>query len=113
VRDDRTGEWRLSSGAYSPTADGLVSVDLEQLLAEDGLSPLTMYPALDRNVAAATHLVSDLRALNLDVVHDPTIRNWYHGGISGIKRSHKQKLSKSAGFLVPIDPVEAQKLHDA
>jgi len=113
IKDDLTGEWRLSSGAYSPANDKLVSVDLEQLLAEDELPPLAMYPALNRSVAAATHSISELRGSNLDVVHDPTNKNWYHGGISGITNKKMQrKLAESAGFLVPIDPTEAQKLKD-
>lgn len=113
VVKDSTGKWRLSSGAYSPTDDGLVSIDLEQLLVEDELDALFMYPALDRNVAAASHSVLSLRELNLDVVHDPMPRNWYHGGISGIStKAIQRKLAKSAMFPVPIDEAEAQRLYD-
>lgn len=113
VKDSATGKWRLSSGAYSPTDDGLVSVDLAQLLTQDDLDALFMYPALDRNVAAASHTVSSLRVLNLDVVHDPIPKNWYHGGISGVStKAIQRKLAKSAALHVPIDEVEAQKLHD-
>jgi hypothetical protein len=110
---DSTGRWRISTGAYSPTDDGLVSIDLEQLLAEDDLDALFMYPAIDRNVAAASHTVAGLRALGLDAVHDPMLKNWYHGGISGISnKAMKRKLVESAVELSPIDQLEAQRLYD-
>jgi hypothetical protein len=113
VKDAATGRWRISSGAYSPTDDGLVSIDLEQLLAQDNLNALFMYPALDRNVAATSHKVANLRALHLDAVHDPMPKNWYHGGISGISnKAIQRKLAKSALELSPIDQVEAQRLYD-
>lgn len=114
---DATGNWRLSSAAYSPSSDGLVSVDLAQLLIEDQLHILFMYPAVSRNVAAASHKVSALRELGLDVIHDPVLKNWYHGGISGIKNSNagkriQRQLARSASFPVPINQVEAQRLYD-
>ncbi|GAA5264414.1 hypothetical protein ACOSOMT5_P0837 [Acidiphilium sp. MT5] len=114
---DASGEWVLSSAAYSPSRDGFVSVDLEQLLIEDGLNAKFMYPAVNRSVAAATHTVSALQELNLAAVHDPIAKNWYHGGISGIDRSNRgreirRQLAKTASFLIPIDQIEAQKFHD-
>jgi len=114
---DASGTWRLSSAAYSPSSDGFVSVDLEQLLIQDQLTSLFMYPAVNRSVAAASHKVSLLRTLGLDVIHDPITKNWYHGGISGIKNSTagkriRRQLAASASFLVPINQIEAQRLYN-
>lgn len=111
---DETGKWRLSSGAFRPTRDGLVSVDLEQLLVADGLSPILMYPAVDQAVAAACLTVGSIRLENLVVDHDPVPENWYHGSISGnFTKGIRRKLATAAEFLVPINEAEAQRLLDA
>jgi hypothetical protein len=110
IYNDLTG-WRLTSAAFEPTDDGLVSVDLEQLLTEDGLPPLAMYPAVTKSVAAATQTVAAVRGHNLEVIHDPVCNNWYHGGISGKPtKSVRRKLAATAGFLVPINEEEAKRL---
>jgi hypothetical protein len=91
-----------------------VSVDLEQLLAEDGLPLLFMYPAVHNNVGAAAHPISLLREKRLDVLHDPIKTNWYHGGICGnLTKSIKTTLAKSAEPLIQIDEAEAERFWNA
>jgi len=113
VQDQLTGQYVLSSAAFKPTSDGLVSVDLEQLLDQDGLDPLAMYPALDRHVAAAAHTAGHVTSLGLTVCHDPTKKNWYHGGIGGkFTGKISRDLASGADFLIEIDQAEADRLFD-
>jgi len=114
VFDAALGRWRLSSKAFGPSsADGGLSVDIEQLLVRDGLHVLTMYPALDRAVAAAANTVAQLRAFGLELHHEPTRTNWYHGGARGKFQPRVRKgLAASCVELIPIDQNEARRLYE-
>jgi hypothetical protein len=59
--------------------------------------------SLPRYVGAVSLSIGQIRAHGLGVHHDPVSENWYHGAISGIKKSTKEKLRKSAAEIVPLD----------
>ncbi len=66
--DKASGRYRISSKAFGPSSsDGALSGDLEQLLVEDGLDPLALYPSVDRAVGAASLTIGDIQALGLSV----------------------------------------------
>jgi len=109
VLDKASGRYRISSKAFGPSSsDGTLSGDLEQLLVEDGLDPLALYPSVDRAVGAASLTIGNIQALGLSVEHQPVNRNWYHGGVRGIKTKHKKQLMNAATEIVPIDQAEAK-----
>ncbi|MBV8140882.1 MAG: hypothetical protein JOZ60_02425 [Verrucomicrobia bacterium] len=58
---------------------------------------------MPRYVGAASLSIGQIRGLGLGVSHDPVSENWYHGAISGIKKSTKEKLRRNAVEIVPID----------
>lgn len=111
----------MSSKAFGPSSDdGCLSGDLEQLLAEDGLSELTMYPAVGRAVAAFSlkiQLICEHEwTYGVGVKHDPVRENWYHGSIFGVglkKKKLKESFRLLAEEMVPIDEVEATRLDPA
>lgn len=111
VLDKNTNLYRLSSAAFGPSRhDKRLSGDLEQVLADDGLERLTLYPAVDRAVAAAAITVGQFRKLSCDVDHDPNYSNWYHGAATGTKKnSIRKKLLDVAKMVVPIDQEAAKQ----
>ena len=112
VRDERTGKYRVSSKAFSPSsADGGLSGDLEQLLIGDGLSATAMYPAVQGAVGAAAIAIGRIRDAGARPEHDPVWHNWYHGSVFGITSGVKKRLNKAASEIVPIDQAEAARLH--
>jgi hypothetical protein len=112
VRDERTGRYRISSKAFSPSkADSKLSGDLEEILVSDGLSPIAMYPAVRNPVGAASLTIGQIRAAGAQVEHDPATWNWYHGSVSGTKaRKVKQALVEAALEIIPIDQARAAEL---
>lgn len=112
VHDERTGHYRISSKAFSPSSgDGGLSGDLEQLLIDDGLSATAMYPAVRGAVGAAAIAIGQLRAAGARPEHDPVWQNWYHGSVFGITSGIKKKLHKAASEIIQIDQAEAARLH--
>lgn len=112
VPDERTGRYRISSKAFSPSkADGKLSGDLEEVLAADGLSPTAMYPAVRDPVGAASLTLGQIRAAKAEADHDPATWNWYHGAVSGTKAKRvKQSMVDAAVEIIPIDQVRAAEL---
>lgn len=110
VRDERTQQWRVSSGAFSPTGDGFLSVDLEQLLEQDAKPLDFKFPRLPRVVALVAHRVENYRTRGLAVHHQPRPLNYYHGGVEGpISKKDKRQLAQTAEFIRPIDEKLAEK----
>ncbi len=117
VFDELKGRYRVSSKAFGPSSDdGCLSGDLEQLLAEDGLPELTMYPAVGRAVAAFSlkiQLICEHEwTYGVGVRHDPVRENWYHGSIFGAalkKKKLKESLRLLAEEMVPIDELEPNR----
>jgi hypothetical protein len=109
--DHGTKTFRVSSAAYTPTDDGAVSVDLAQLLREDGLSLDSLYPSMASAVGLVSHPVSAIRDEELAVQHDPVVENWYHGGLTGnFTKKKRRKLASSCNAVVAID-TEAARRH--
>lgn len=111
VRDDRTKEWIVSSGAFSPSQNGFMSVDLEQLLCADGKAMEFLFPNLPRAVALVAHVLGDYLDRGLMVDHQPIPLNYYHGGVSGkLTRGVRRKLAESYEVICPIDVEQAEAL---
>lgn len=103
LKDD--GSWRVSSGAFSrssPTNDprSYASVDLERLLAKEGVNPIYRLPNPNQGVAAI--LVEHIREIELLVGWVPLPDNDAHCGIWGAlnKKSIGNKLAKVAMLIV-------------
>ena len=111
----------MSSKAFGPSSDdGCLSGDLEQLLAEDGLSALTMYPAVGRAVAAFSLRVQSICecefTYGVGIKHDPVTENWYHGSVfgGGLKKKKLKEIFRAlAEETIPIDQEEATRLDPA
>jgi hypothetical protein len=111
--DKHLGRYRISSKAFSPSStDNSLSGDLEELLKVDGLPATAMYPAVEHYVGAAALKVEDIRALGLEVEHQPVQTNWYHGGIVKIRDSHKKKLEKISREIIQIDQEKSKRFDD-
>src|SRR5690348_4698189 len=67
--DTAKGLVRVSSGAYSESSDGGMSVDILRWMAEDGLDEC--HYLADETVGATRIRVGDLRAVGLQVGWDP------------------------------------------
>jgi len=93
--------------AFRPSKkDKMVSVDLEQLLIEDGLDGTTLYPHLDRSIGLYALFVHELATLGLDLVHAAIPTNWYHGGVAGDglqKHKISKKLATACRPIIPIN----------
>jgi hypothetical protein len=112
VFDEHKGLYRISSKAFGPSSsDGSLSGDLEQLLVRDGLTATAMYPAVDRAIGAAALTVGQICKHGPTVHHEPVQKNWYHGGVRGIRSSTKKKLLGDAVEIVPIDQAQAASWH--
>jgi hypothetical protein len=85
---------RVSSGAYSESSDGGMSVDILRWMAEDGLDEC--HYLADENVGATKIRVSDLRAMSLNVGWDPDGGHDHHGAVWGVKQSHRRKIARIA-----------------
>jgi hypothetical protein len=92
--DPDKGVTRVSSGAYSESSDGGMSVDLVRWMAEDGFPEL--YYLADDTVGAKRIRVGDLRDLGLQVGWDPDGGHPHHGAVWGIKQSHRRKIARAA-----------------
>jgi hypothetical protein len=95
--DIEKGIVRVSSGAYSESSDGGMSVDILRWMAEDGLHE-TFYLA-DETVGATKIRVGDLRAMGLKVGWDPDGGHLHHGAVWGIKQTHRRKIAKAASTV--------------
>lgn len=99
--DDGTKSFRISSAAFRPSKqDKSVSVDIGQLLLEDGLAEDALYPALKQAVGLCAVSVQFIRELGLELHHDPLCTNWYHGGIRGNFNSKNPVTRKNGSKML-------------
>lgn len=111
VFDEATQEWRVSSGAFSPSRDGYMSCDLEQLLTDEGRDVDALFPNMPRAVGLVAHEVSEYRNRQLSVDHQPLAENYYHGGVGGRwTKAIARYLSKNYRTIVEIDQEKAAAL---
>jgi hypothetical protein len=80
---------RLSSGAFSESSDGGMSVDLEEWMTADGLT--TLHYITDPSHGAVRINVGRLRALGFKVGWDPDSGHKHHGCVWGINGPKKRK----------------------
>jgi hypothetical protein len=86
---------RVSSGAYSESSDGGMSVDILRWMAEDQLDEC--YYLADETIGATKIRVGDLRALGLQVGWDPETGHVHHGAVWGIRdQKQRRKIAKAA-----------------
>jgi hypothetical protein len=92
--DRATGVTRVSSGAYSESSDGGMSVDILRWMLEAQLDEL--HYLADDTVGATKIRVKDLREMGLKVGWDPDGGHPHHGAVWGIKQTHRRKIAKLA-----------------
>lgn len=85
---------RVSSGAYSESSDGGMSVDILRWMADGSLDECHYLP--DETAGATKIRVGDLRAMGLQVGWDPDSGHQHHGAVWGIKQSHRKKIARIA-----------------
>jgi hypothetical protein len=85
---------RVSSGAYSESSDGGMSVDILRWMANDRLDEY--FYLADETIGATKIRVSDLRAMGLQVGWDPESGHKHHGAVWGIKHRHRRKIAHLA-----------------
>jgi hypothetical protein len=96
--DDGAGGRRLTSGAYTESSDGGMSVDIEEWMVADGLSSL--HYVTDPTQGAARINVGELRKLGLKVGWDPDGGHNHHGAVWGLSGSKKRRqVAKLAATL--------------
>ncbi len=89
LHKDADGTVRLSSGTFSESSDGGMSVDIEEWLVADGLDPL--HYVLDQRHGAVRLDVGRLRELGFQVGWDPDHGHSCHGAVWGIGNGSKRK----------------------
>ena len=92
--DEARNVVRVSSGAYSESSDGGMSVDILRWMAGDHLDEC--YYLDDERMGATKVRVGDLRALGLLVGWDPDNGHPHHGAVWGIKQAHRRKIARGA-----------------
>ncbi len=92
------GMRRLSSGAFSESSDGGMSVDLEAWMRPDGLEPL--HYVTDPTHGAVRLNVGELRKLGFQVGWDPDSGHNYHGAVWGIAGSKQRRLVQKVAATV-------------
>jgi len=80
-----------------------MSVDLEQLLHEDGKPTDALFPNVPRAVALVGHTVEQYKAKACNAHHQPLDENYYHGGVDGKLEKARRWLSKNYVEIVPVD----------
>jgi len=107
---DKDGKLRISSMAYKASSgrNGGISIDLKQLIEQDGLDPRE-YVTTPRWMGSVLFKVADLRTLEFKVGYDPLESpepNPYHGEVWGnFSRSQVRKLQNLAVWFVDIPDV--------
>lgn len=87
---DAAGGRRLSSGAFSESTGGGMSVDIESWTIAEAL-PSLHYLRSPQSGAVRLN-VGALRQLGLKVVWDPDHGHMHHGAVWGIKSSSRRKI---------------------
>lgn len=112
---DSPSGYRVSSAAFKPGTDGSISVDLEEMMALDGVEVTAKFPSLPRAVGLVAHEICTIRKHGAEVSHVPLLENPYHGEIRmpGLSKSQIRKAARSLAetceILVGIDADEASK----
>jgi hypothetical protein len=83
-------EGRLTSGAFSESRDGGMSVDIEEWMAAAGLGPLHYVTNPDHGAVRLSVLA--LRGLGLKVGWDPDTGHQFHGAVWGIKSTARRRI---------------------
>jgi hypothetical protein len=91
--DPARGITRVSSGAYSESNEGGMSVDILRWMAEDGLNECDY---LTDEMGATKIKVGDLRALGCQVGWDPDSGHEHHGAVWGLKQTIRKKVARAA-----------------
>src|SRR5258706_13915460 len=104
---DDDGGRRLSSGAFSESEGGGMSVDIEEWMKVDGLDPL--HYMTDPTHGAVRLKVGDLRKQKLQVGWDPDNTHPHHGGVWGIGNGSKRKR-RGLGNATPPKTDERETL---
>ena len=80
---DQEGRKVLSSMAFSQTSEenGGMSVIIESLVLQDGISPITFIMKDGEFLGAVSLNVGDIRSLDLQVGHTPLPNNPFHGEV--------------------------------
>jgi hypothetical protein len=100
--DPTTNVTRVSSGAYSESGGGGMSVDILEWMIADGLYDL--YYLSDDTEGATSLRVGDLRDLGLMVGWDPDGGHPQHGAVWGIANSSKRRrIAKLAVTIKKAD----------
>jgi hypothetical protein len=95
-------EGRVSSGAYTESKEGGMSVDIESWILAAGLVPLYYV----RSDCGARRLrVGDLRAMGMRVGWDPDNGHEHHGAVWNVPRaqSSRRRISRMAILLKKAD----------
>jgi len=99
----------LTSGAFSESKDGGMSVDIEEWMTTDGLEPL--HYVTDLTHGAVRLKVGDLRKLGFQVGWDPDDAHPHHGAVWGIRNGSSRRrwirdiattLKRADGETLPI-----------
>lgn len=101
----KEGKRIISSILYKPSSgkNGGMSVDLKQLIENDGIDP-KVWVTTPKWMGSVIFKVVELRDLDFIVGYDPLPKNPYHGEVWGtFSRSRVKKLKSLAHWLVPIE----------
>lgn len=89
---------RVSSGAYSESSDGGMSVDILSWMNEDGLDDCHYLE--DDKIGATKIRVGDLRAAGFKVGWDPDGGHPHHGAVWGISQTKQRRRIMKAAVTV-------------
>lgn len=95
--DTAKGIVRVSSGAYSESSTGGMSVDILRWMTEDGLDECHY---ISDKMGATKIKVGDLRSLGCKVGWDPDGGHEHHGAVWGVKQSLRRKIARQLATTV-------------
>jgi hypothetical protein len=102
--DPDTRRTRVSSGAYSESSDGGMSVDIQPWMHQEGIDDFHYLP--DETQGATKIRVGELRKLGLKVGWDPDAGHKHHGAVWGITNTSIRK--KVARLAVTLKKAEGE-----
>jgi len=103
VEDEKVvGGKRLSTGAFSESSDGGMSVDIEKKMVAAGLAVAAR--VLPPFVGAGRLIAAELRALQMLVGEDPLKENPHHGAVWHVRQTKRKKLLQQ--FVWVVKPAE-------
>lgn len=97
--DKNTGQWRISSGAFSESSHpgGGMSVDLERPLIAATGSNMGRLPTPDFGLVRL--VTGDMRQLGCDVGSTPKKGNPFHCDVWGISKRLRREISAKASII--------------